>query len=173
MKDRSLEEVDVLKLVIYVFSFISVCTALILFVMLPILKDYKQTSARFFSQKAILDNVNNTLKFHEDKLNTLKIDNNISFAQFDTKFDKNSFKNFIYQYFNNVKITNLKIDNNEKYLKEKLQISATMNNQARFYLFMDSLKKYTNLIKITYPMVIDVKNNKIIINFKAEIYSAK
>ncbi|EAJ5961073.1 hypothetical protein DK809_04235 [Campylobacter jejuni] len=35
MKDKSLEEIDLLKLIICALSFISVCTALILFLLLP------------------------------------------------------------------------------------------------------------------------------------------
>ncbi len=46
MKDKSLEELNILKIVIYVLSFITVCTALILFLLLPVLKDYKQTHLR-------------------------------------------------------------------------------------------------------------------------------
>lgn len=46
MKDKSLEELNILKIVIYVLSFITVCTALILFLLLPALKDYKQTHLR-------------------------------------------------------------------------------------------------------------------------------
>ncbi len=39
MKDKSLEEIDLLKLIICALSFISVCTALILFLLLPTLKN--------------------------------------------------------------------------------------------------------------------------------------
>ena len=173
MRDRSLEEINVLKLVIYVFSFISVCTALILFILLPILKNYKDVSLRLSSENSILSNTKNVLDFNKNKLEKLKIENNISFSQFETQVSSNDFYIFLSKYFKNIKLSDIKITCNKKYLKEKFQVSATMNNQAKFYFFMDELKKYKNLVKITYPMTMKVTKDSIYVDFKAEIYSAK
>ena len=42
MKDKSFEEINVVKILVLTLSFISVCTALILFLLLPTLKAYKE-----------------------------------------------------------------------------------------------------------------------------------
>ena len=41
-KDRSLEEIDILKLVIYVLAFLFVCLFFIMFLIVPSIKEYKK-----------------------------------------------------------------------------------------------------------------------------------
>lgn len=78
MKDKSLEEIDLLKLLVCALSFISICTALILFLLLPTLKNYKQTNLVENSQLAILKAVKSKFDLSENKIATLRNENNKS-----------------------------------------------------------------------------------------------
>ncbi|MGI8067339.1 hypothetical protein ACNGGR_07705 [Campylobacter jejuni] len=104
MKDKSLEEIDLLKLIICALSFISVCTALILFLLLPTLKNYKQANLRENSQLAILKAAKLKFDFSEDKISTLRSENNKSLEQFEQNFNIGNFDIFLQKYFQNVKI---------------------------------------------------------------------
>ncbi|EGK8129363.1 hypothetical protein IO384_001029, partial [Campylobacter lari] len=50
-KDKSLEEADILKILIYSFSFVALCAILILFLIVPFLKDYKIEHSRLAAQQ--------------------------------------------------------------------------------------------------------------------------
>ncbi|HDZ5096644.1 TPA: hypothetical protein RTH11_000441 [Campylobacter jejuni] len=170
MKDKSLEEVDLLKLIVCALSFISVCTALILFLLLPILKNYKQANLRENSQLAILKAAQSKFDFSENKITTLRNENNKSLEQFEQNFNIGNFDVFLQKYFQNVKIQEIKPEKQEKYLKNRLAIEATMNNPRRLYDLIDALKNYNNLIKLDYPLNLKAQDEGIKINFIIKIY---
>ncbi|HEE9579530.1 TPA: hypothetical protein R8E29_000878 [Campylobacter coli] len=171
MKDKSLEELNILKIVIYVLSFITVCTALILFLLLPVLKDYKQTHLRKNSQAAIFNAAKAKLDTSENKISALRTENNKSLEQFEQQFNLTHFQNFLEKYFENIQITELKLDKKEKYLTYRINIRASINNPRRLYDFIDALAQYNNLVKIDYPMTLKASDHGIMINLNVQIYS--
>ncbi|EAI3898401.1 hypothetical protein YN70_002925 [Campylobacter coli] len=171
MKDKSLEELNILKIIIYVLSFITVCTALILFLLLPLLKDYKQANLRKNSQVAIFNAAKTKLDISENKINTLRTENNKSLEQFEQNFNLTHFQNFLEKYFKNIQVTELKLDKKEKYLTHRINIQASINNPRRLYDFIDALTQYNNLIKIDYPMTLKASDHGIMINLNVQIYS--
>ncbi len=171
MKDKSLEEINILKIIIYVLSFITVCTALILFLLLPLLKDYKQANLRKNSQVAIFNATKTKLDISENKINTLRTENNKSLEQFEQKFNLTHFQNFLEKYFKNIQVTELKLDKKEKYLTHRINIQASINNPRRLYDFIDALAQYNNLVKIDYPMTLKASDHGIMINLNVQIYS--
>ncbi|ECP8703286.1 hypothetical protein G3I81_000620 [Campylobacter coli] len=171
MKDKSLEELNILKIVIYVLSFITVCTALILFLLLPVLKDYKQTHLRKNSQAAIFNAAKAKLDASENKISALRTENNKSLEQFEQQFNLTHFQNFLEKYFENIQITELKLDKKEKYLTHRINIQASINNPRRLYDFIDALAQYNNLVKIDYPMTLKASDHGIMINLNVQIYS--
>ncbi len=171
MKDKSLEELNILKIIVYVLSFITVCTALILFLLLPVLKDYKQTHLRKNSQEAIFNAAKAKLDASENKLIILRTENNKSLEQFEQKFNLAHLQNFLEKYFENIQITELELDKKEKYLTHRINIRALINNPRRLYDFVDALAQYNNLIKIDYPMTLKASDHGIMINLNVQIYS--
>ncbi|EDO6740060.1 hypothetical protein FVZ16_01180 [Campylobacter coli] len=171
MKDKSLEELNILKIIIYVLSFITVCTALILFLLLPLLKDYKQANLRKNSQVAIFNAAKTKLDISENKINTLRTENNKSLEQFEQKINLTHFQNFLEKYFKNIQVTELKLDKKEKYLTHRINIQASINNPRRLYDFIDALAQYNNLVKIDYPMTLKASDHGIMINLNVQIYS--
>ncbi|ELJ5538296.1 hypothetical protein RS312_000634 [Campylobacter coli] len=171
MKDKSLEELNILKIIIYVLSFITVCTALILFLLLPLLKDYKQANLRKNSQVAIFNAAKTKLDISENKINTLRTENNKSLEQFEQNFNLTHFQNFLEKYFKNIQVTELKLDKKEKYLTHRINIQASINNPRRLYDFIDALTQYNNLIKIDYPMTLKASDHGIMVDLNVQIYS--
>lgn len=173
MKDKSLEEIDILKLLIYIFSFISICTALILFLLLPILKEYKQLSLKENTQSAILIGFNSKLQSSRDKISLLRTENNHTLEQFDKTVDLQILENFLNKYMSNVDIKELKIENKEAYLKKIVNIKANIDNPSKFYLLINALENFDNLVKIIYPISLEAQKNKnIALSFNLKIYSA-
>ncbi|MBZ7945911.1 hypothetical protein H2258_03380 [Campylobacter sp. RM9939] len=171
MKDKSLEELNIVRILILALSFISICTALILFLLLPVLKDYEQINLRENSQIGTVNSFKIDLKSSEDKVTQLQNINKKNLDQFQQKFDEKKFNQFLKYYFKNIKITNIKLQSQEEYLYKKLKIEGLMDNPKNFYNFIDALKDYDNLIKISYPIVLKATPKGIAINFSIEIYS--
>ncbi|TKX30453.1 hypothetical protein [Campylobacter estrildidarum] len=171
MKDKSLEELDILKTIIFALSFITVCTALILFLLLPILKDYKNNNLKENSEIAIFNSVKTDLEISENKISKLKAQNNKILKQFDQGLNIKQLEVFLQKYFQNIQIKEINIDKKEKYLTHKLNIQGLMNNPRRFYDFIDALQNYDSLIKIGYPFILKATQKGIAINFSVEIYS--
>ncbi|EOW3521169.1 hypothetical protein ACOWVB_000793 [Campylobacter coli] len=171
MKDKSLEELNILKIIIYVLSFITVCTALILFLLLPLLKDYKQTNLRKNSQVAIFNAAKAKLDTSENKISTLRTENNKSLEQFEQNFNLTHFQNFLEKYFKNIRTAELKLDKKEKYLTHRINIQASINNPRRLYDFIDALAQYNNLVKIDYPMTLKASDHGIMVDLNVQIYS--
>lgn len=170
MKDKSFEEINVLKLLILALSFISVCTALILFLLLPTLKEYKQISLKENSQTALLNSIKNKFQISEERVRLLRIENNKSLEQFQNSFNEEKFTLFLGNFFKKVQIKKLE-NNDEKYLKHSLLIQASMDNPKRLYDFIDALETFDNLIKIDYPLNLKAKNKEILLSFVVKIYS--
>ncbi|MBZ7931577.1 hypothetical protein H2268_04770 [Campylobacter sp. RM12910] len=171
MKDKSLEELNIVRILILALSFISICTALILFLLLPVLKDYEQINLRENSQIGTVNSFKIDLKSSEDKITQLQNINKKNLDQFQQKFDEKKFNQFLKYYFKNIKITNIKLQSQEEYLYKKLKIEGLMDNPKNFYNFIDALKDYDNLIKISDPIVLKATPKGIAINFSIEIYS--
>ena len=171
MKDKSLEELNIVRILILALSFISISTALILFLLLPVLKDYEQINLRENSQIGTVNSFKIDLKSSEDKVTQLQNINKKKLDQFQQKFDEKKFNQFLKYYFKNIKITNIKLQSQEEYLYKKLKIEGLMDNPKNFYNFIDALKDYDNLIKVSYPIALKATPKGIAINFSIEIYS--
>ena len=172
MKDKSLEEIDILKLLIWSLSFVSVCVALILFLLLPVLKSYKQENIKENAQIALLKNEDLKLNLSKDKITNLQTENNKSLEQFKQNFNVKNFNAFLQKYFKNVKIEKIDIKESKKYLKEKIKISVSMPNPKNLYNFLDDLKGYDNLMRLNYPLLLEASKEGIETSFILEIYSS-
>ncbi|AXP08185.1 hypothetical protein N4T57_06185 [Campylobacter hepaticus] len=172
MKDKSLEEINLLKLIVFTLSFISICTALILFLLLPALKKYQQISLVEHSQLSILKTTQSNFDFSKDKITKLKNENPKSLEQFKQNFNIDHFNIFLQKYFQNIKIQENKPEKKEKYLKSLLNIQATINNPKNLYDFIDALKNYDNLIKLDYPLKLQAAEQGINIYLALKIYSS-
>lgn len=172
MKDKSFEEINVVKILVLTLSFISVCTALILFLLLPTLKAYKELSIRENSQIALLNATKAKLNASEDKLSQLRSENNKSLEQFQTTFDEKNFQVFLSKFFKKIQIKITK-SQNEFYLKHTLLVSAYLDTPKNLYDFINALQSYDNLIKIDYPLNLKAQKEGIKLSFVAKIYAEK
>lgn len=171
IKDKSFQEIDMLKMLIYSLSFISICIALILFLLLPSLKAHQQMILKENSQTAVLENFRAKLHTSRDKILTLRSENNTSLEQFQKSFNILNFTLFLQQYFKEPKIKEVETKK-DKYLKHTLIIEAQIDNPKNFYDFIDAARHFESFIKIGYPLVLKAEKEGISLSFKVKIYSA-
>ncbi|EGK8046602.1 hypothetical protein IO357_001658 [Campylobacter upsaliensis] len=172
MKDKSFEEINVVKILVLTLSFISVCTALILFLLLPTLKAYKELSVRENSQIALLNATKAKLNASETKITQLKSENNKSLEQFQTTFNEKNFQVFLSKFFKKTQIKATK-NQNEPYLKHTLLVNAYLDTPKNLYDFIEQLNLYESFVKIDYPLNLKAQKEGIELHFVAKIYGER
>ncbi|TKX29290.1 hypothetical protein DMB95_00910 [Campylobacter sp. MIT 12-8780] len=170
--DKSLEEINLVKLVIYAMIFVLICGLLVLILILPMVKNYKNVSLRLYSQNSVNAHLNEKFQVSESKLNTLRSENEKIFTQFDSSFDEEDFIKFLNTYFTNVKLKKLENTNTNQYLFAEFNISATLKSTAEFYEFIDALNAYKNIIKLETPVDFKAQGDIVDINFITQIYTS-
>jgi len=171
MKDRSLEEIDILKLFIYILIFIAVCGILIFFLLVPVLKEYKNLSLEQNSQIIHLAQTKEMLRMSEDKILNLRAENNKSLEQFEQKFNAQVFQSLLEKYFKEVQITEIK-NPKENYLTHSFEIKANADSPNSLYNFLEDLNNFDYLVKINSPLLIKAVKEGIELKFNAKIYSS-
>ncbi|KAA6228867.1 hypothetical protein FMM55_00095 [Campylobacter sp. LR196d] len=171
LNDKSLDDINTLKLIICVLSFITVCFALILFLLLPTLKNFKELNILENSHLATLQEEQANLQFNQERINDLKEANAHSFSQFEQKFNPVHFRELLEKYFQNVVMKELE-NTNELYLTNNISIDASMDKPQNLYDFLDNLKNFESLVKISPPLIMKAQKTTTSIHFNAKVYSA-
>lgn len=171
--DKSLEEADILKILIYSFVFIAVCAVLILFLVIPFLKDYKTQYTRLNQQQIHNARALNELNAIEDSLKKFQKENSKKITQINAEFSHEEFMKFMKNYFEDIKINLVPINKTEDYLKYQFNVQASMQSPQAFYSFLNDLQNYTNLVEVTTPIEFKSREKYIDFKFKIKVFYAK
>ncbi|MCR6594007.1 hypothetical protein [Campylobacter insulaenigrae] len=172
-KDRSLEEVDILKILIYSFTFVVICVVLILFLIVPFLKDYKINYSRLAKQEIQNTKAINELKNLEETIENFKKTNKIRLMQINSDFSQDDFVKFMQNYFDDIKIKSIPIKQDKIYLKYQFNVQVKIKSPQAFYSFLNDLQKYQNLVEINTPVSFSANQKYINLNFKVNVFFAK
>lgn len=173
MKEKLLNEINTMRMLIFSAGFVLMCAFLILVFMLPALNNYKSAKLRLNSQNSVNHSIEQKLAQSEQILANLQTENKKIFAQFDKKFDINTMRKFLEQFFDNVKIEELEITlPKEEYLAKKLHIKALMKSPEQFYTFMENIRDYENILAVQTPLKLQSQGQNIDFEFDMKIYSS-
>ncbi|RKO65052.1 hypothetical protein CKA54_02595 [Campylobacter sp. P255] len=170
--DKSLEEADVLRILIYSFSFVALCAILILFLIVPFLKDYKIEYSRLATQQIQNTRALNELKALEKVIDDFQKANAKKLTQINTEFSQKDLLSFMKNYFDDVKINLIPIKKEQKYLKYQFEANVKMKKPQAFYSFLNDLQKYKNLIEISTPVEFKSEEKHINLKFKIKVFYA-
>ena len=173
--DRSLEQIDITKLVLYAMGFIAVFAALILFLVIPILKDYKRAISELSTQTNINKIINEDFQISLNRLETLKGENKDLLAQFDADFNATHLIKFLGTYFDEPNLTEIKNNGaKQEYLQYEFNVSAILDNPKQFYSFIDALNTYQSVIRLETPVDLNSRDDgEIDISFVLKVYSSR
>lgn len=176
MKDRSLSDLNLNKILLCTLGFILFCAVLILVLILPILKDYQSTNAKLYIQNSQNANTKSKLEQSEQRLSTLQNANKQIFAHFDNGFKEKDLNTLLNQFFSQVelkKIYSLKENGKkEDYLLYEYEVTANLKEVLNLYNFMDKLKNYQNIIEVDLPINLQAQEQNIKTKFNLKIYSS-
>ncbi|WP_139451625.1 hypothetical protein [Campylobacter armoricus] len=170
--DKSLEEADILKILIYSFSFVAICAVLILFLIIPFLKDYKIEYSRLAKQQIQNTKALNELQAIENVIAKFQNTYKQNLSQINTDFSQKEFIDYMKNYFDDVKINLIPIKIEQEYLKYQFNVNAKIKNPQAFYSFLKDLQKYKNLIEISAPVEFKSEGKHINLKFKIKVFYA-
>lgn len=171
-KDTSLEDIDIAKLLLYILLFLIVCLVMVFVFIMPNIKEYREIAHQNRAQAVSIAKINQTYSSKTAELNEMKERERAVFEAFKTKFDKANFSVFASKFFEDVKLVEL--DSNasgEKFFRYELNVTTSIKTPGRFYQFINALQKYTNIIKVDFPINMHGKDGKIHTTFNIKVYA--
>ncbi len=169
-KDRSLQNIDVTKLLIYVLLFIVACLVMIFGFLVPNIKEYKQVKYESRMQIAASAQTQRIYDAKSKALNEINQNDKAVLDALESKFDADKFAQFASKYFTNVNLSEPKDVESSVY---ELTVTGSMKTPAKFYEFMDALQSYENIVKIDLPIKMRKEAEKIDATFGVKIYSLR
>lgn len=173
-KDRSLQNIDVTKLLIYVLLFIVACLVMIFGFLVPNIKEYKQVKYESRMQIAASAQTQRIYDAKSKALNEIKQNDKAVLDALENKFNADKFAQFALKYFTNVNLSEPKeAAKNGEISVYELTVTGSMKTPAKFYEFMDALQSYENIVKIDLPIKMRKEAEKIDTTFGVKIYSLR
>ena len=173
-KDRSLQNIDVTKLLIYVLLFIVACLVMIFGFLVPNIKEYKQVKYESRMQIAASAQTQRIYDAKSKALNEIKQNDKAVLDALENKFNADKFAQFASKYFTNVNLSEPKeAAKNGDISVYELTVTGSMKTPAKFYEFMDALQSYENIVKIDLPIKMRKDAKKIDATFGVKIYSLR
>ena len=173
-KDRSMQNIDVTKLLIYVLLFIVACLVMIFGFLVPNIKEYKQVKYESRMQIAASAQTQRIYDAKSKALNEINQNDKAVLDALENKFNADKFAQFASKYFTNVNLSEPKeAAKNGEISVYELTVTGSMKTPAKFYEFMDALQSYENIVKIDLPIKMRKEAEKIDTTFGVKIYSLR
>ncbi len=168
-KDTSLEKIDPVKLLLFIFAFIVVCFIMIFGFIVPNIKEFKSLTRQNYSQTSSYTKVKNEFEAKFKALEATKQKDGAIISAFDTKFDKDKF-------FSEVSLSKIEeSDNNasENFFRFRLNVTSSLRTPQKFYDFLDALSSYDSIVKTEFPIVMKGEKDKIHTTFNIKVFGLK
>ncbi len=173
MNDRSLEQISIPKLLLYSLAFICACAGLIVFLIMPILRDYKSSVAELGSQNSVNYAVNESFQASLERVQGLQSENKAILKQFDAEFNRSALITFLENYFFEPRLNELESKEKPEYLQHEFNVSAVMDNPKIFYRFIEDLRGFESLVKLETPIDLRAQEDgEIAVSFIIKVFSS-
>lgn len=169
--DRSLENINIAKLLIYTLSFLFVCAALILFTLVPNFNEFKLLRIKMNTQLTHNARIKDQLDKLKADMRKLQDNNYYTFKQYNTLFSESDLKQFLQLYLKKVQIKALKVSK-EDYLHYEFEVKAVIKDPQELLDLIANAYKNKNLIKIAFPVTLELrKADELDLCFRVKVYS--
>ncbi len=169
--DRSMEKIDIVKLLLFLMIFIVVSLSMVLLLIIPNVKDYRASKAVYkkaFVHKMRVQSVLN--ERHEEYLK-LKEENRRPITAFMHKFSSDNFIKYTNQFFTEAKLQEIEKKGYKKEFTEySLNVSSALQSPTNFYKFLEGLNRYENIVQADFPIHMESNASKITSNFTIKVF---
>lgn len=173
-RDTSLQEIDILKLIMFVLAFLLVCVAFIVLLIIPSIKEYKKLKIANHSTLLNLARIEQIYNTNADALSQFKLHNQRTLMAISNDFNKEDFLKNASKYFKSAQLNAIESeDNNASFIQYELSVQGTLSNPNNFYDFIDFINEYDNIILVEFPIQMRTKGDEIDANFNIKVFEVK
>lgn len=169
--DKSMEKIDIVKLLLYLLIFIVVTLFMILIVIVPNVRDYRASKSVY--KKAFIHKmrVENVLAERNNELSTLNTENRRAITSFMHKFSTDNFIKYASTFFKEVSLVKIEKKSYKKeFVEYELRVSSSLKSPTNFYKFLEGLNRYENIIQADFPIRMESNESKISSAFTIKVY---
>ncbi len=166
-----MEKIDIVKLLIYLLVFIVVTLFMILAVIVPNIKDYR--ASKVIYKKALVHKmrVENILGDRNVEFSNLNSENRRAITSFMHKFSTDNFIKYAGKFFTQVTLVELdKKAHKKEFVEYKLKVSSSLKSPTNFYVFLEGLNRYENIIQADFPIHMESNESTISSAFTIKVY---
>ena len=169
--DKSMEKIDIVKLLIYLLVFIVVTLFMILFVIVPNVKEYR--ASKVVHKKAFVHKmrVENILGDRNVEFSNLNSENRRAITSFMHKFSTDNFIKYAGKFFTQVSLVEVdKKAHKKEFIEYELKVSSFLKSPTNFYIFLEGLNRYENIVQADFPILMESNASKISSAFTIKVY---
>jgi len=169
---KNREKFDIAKLLFYLLIFIVVSISMVLFVIVPNVKEYRASKNGYEKVLTYNSEVNKILQKREIVLRELKSKNVHISNSFEHKFSSESFIKYTNKFFTQVALIEInKKAHNKEFIEYELMVSSKLKSPTNFYVFLEGLNRYENIIQADFPIQMEANKNTIDSTFTLKVYN--
>lgn len=169
--DKSMEKIDIVKLLLYLLIFIIVTFVMVLFLIVPNIKDYRASKNIYKKSLIHKIRVENVLSDRDKELNTLNIENRRAITSFMHKFSSDNFIKHAGKFFREVTLVEVaKKGYKKEFIEYELKVSSKLKSPTNFYTFLEGLNRYENIVQADFPIRMESNESGISSAFTIKVY---
>lgn len=173
-KDRSLEDIDLVKLLLFSLVFVITTLIIVFGLIVPDIKKYKDIKLEYKNDEASYMKVKNHYNQISQELDNAKNENKRILGSFKHLFNEQRFINYSKKFFHDVNLSKVAQEESmQNFSTYQLQVSTAFDTPTNLYEFLEKLKPYENIIKVDYPIELNSQGLLIKARLNIKVYNQK
>jgi len=169
--DRSLEKIDLMKLLIFLMVFIVITFTFVFVLIIPNVKEHRILQAEYKRVLVHKNRVENLFLEREAELSKLKAENVHIIGAFKHPFTPEEFTRYAGKFFKQVSLTEVtKSEYKKEFVEYELNVTSTLKTPTNFYNFLEGLNRYSSIVQADFPIHLESTKESISSTFKIKVY---
>ena len=169
--DRSLEKIDIMKLLLFLMAFIVIIFSIVFLMIIPNIKEHRVLQTEHKRVLVHKTRVENLYLEKEAELSRLKIENDAVIKAFKHAFTQEEFIAYAGTFFTDVRLTQVaKSDYKKEFVEYELNVTSTLKTPTNFYSFLEGLNRYSSIVQVDFPIHLESGKDAITSTFKLKVY---
>jgi len=169
--DRSLDKIDIMKLLIFLMVFIIITFTFVFLLIIPNVKEHRILQAEYKRVLVHKTRVENLFLEREAELSKLKAENVHIIGAFKHPFTQEEFMRYAGKFFTQVSLMEVtKSDYKKEFVEYELNVTSTLKTPSNFYNFLEGLNRYSSIVQADFPIHLESTKESISSTFKIKVY---
>ncbi|MDD2383932.1 MAG: hypothetical protein PHN18_07035 [Sulfurospirillaceae bacterium] len=169
--DRSLEKIDLMKLLLFFMAFIVIIFSIIFLMIIPNVKEHRILQADYKRVLVHKTRVENLYLERESELTRLNTENTAVLQAFKHPFAQEEFLQYAGKFFTQVNLTQVtKTDYKKEFVEYELNVTSLLKTPTNFYNFLEGLNHYSSIVQADFPIHLESNGDRITSIFTIKVY---